>query len=356
MTKLTSRINWLENYKARRELPELTRQLAILLRSGERLDKALELLGEFTQTEKLRSVIAMLHDGIRSGHSLTDLLNDHRNVFSEFFISVLAVGERKGDITSALERIAKYLQRQRKLTASLVNALTYPLLLIAITGLSVLILMIYVLPQFRELFNDAGISLPWFTQALLSLSQGLQTYGWAILLICAFTIVMGWRQLQQPNTRYRWHQLVLSLPLSDLVRRVDVARFSDSLAVSLSGGTPLIDGLRLSQASVANRFIRRSLDKVIDSVKEGGQLGESLRRSEVFPPMASRMIQVGEESGKLAAALEYVAEVYDYEFNHDVKRLINIMEPVLIIIVGGIIGAIILAMIAAIQQLNSWPV
>ena len=349
-------INWLENHKARRELPELTRQLAILLRSGERLDKALKLLGELTQTAKLRSILAMLHDGVRAGNSLTDLLNDHRGIFSEFFISVVAVGEKKGDIASALERIAEYLQRQRKLKDSLVNALTYPLLLIVITGMSVLILMIYVLPQFQELFDDAGISLPWFTQGLLSLSQGLQNYGWAIVLAFAFAIAIGWKQLQQPKIRYRWHQFVLSLPLSDLVRRIDVARFSDSLAVALSGGTPLIEGLRLSQASVANRFIRRSLDNVINSVKEGGRLGESLRHSAVFPPMASRMIEVGEESGKLATALEYVAEVYDNEFNHDVKRLINILEPVLIIFVGGIIGAIILAMVAAIQQLNNWPV
>lgn len=347
----------LQNHRVRRELPELTRQLAILLRSGERLDRALSMAGELARSPRLKSAMSAVRDQVRAGEPLPGALSRHPELFSEFYVSVVAVGEASGELAAALQRVADHLLRQQRFSDALATALSYPLLLLGVTGLSLVVLVLYVLPQFRALFDDAGVGLPWFTEALLQLSDLLRAYGWAAALTVLVLAVFWRARLQQPDVRYRRDRFLLRLPLvSDLVSRIDIARFSDSLAAALAGGAPLLDSLRLSRASIANRCLQRSLDPVIETVKEGGRLGEALRRSTAFPTLAARMIQVGEESGNLTQSLQYVAEVYDREFDTAVKRLLNILEPALIILIGSGVAAVILSMVSAIQRLNTFPV
>lgn len=346
----------LQNRRVRRELPELTRQLAILLRSGERLDRALDMTGELARNPRLKSAMSALRDQVRAGESFPDALGRHPALFSEFYVSVVAVGDASGQLDASLQRVADHLLRQQRFSDALTTALSYPLLLLGVTGLSLVVLVLYVLPEFRALFDDAGVGLPWFTEALLRLSDGLRAYGWAGAL-AVLGLASFWRaRLRQPDVRYRRDRFLLRVPLvSDLVRRIDTARFSDSLAAALAGGAPLLDGLRMSRASIANRFLRRSLDPAIEAVKEGGRLGEALRRNTSFPALAARMIQVGEESGNLAHSLQYVAEVYDREFDTSVKRLLNVLEPALIILIGSGVAVVILSMVSAIQRLNTFP-
>lgn len=347
----------LEHYRVRRELPELTRQLGILLHSGERLDRALETLTGFARTRQLKKAILAVRDDVRAGELLSTSLQRHPGLFSDFYTNVVALGEAGGDLAGAVQRVAGHLLRQQRFSRALTTAVSYPLLLLGITGLSLIVLLIYVLPQFRDLFEDTGVDLPWLTQALLGLSEFLRHYGW-VAAGAAAVLVMGARTgLQQPESRYRWHRFQLRIPLAAvLVRRIEVARFSSSLADALSGGVPLLDALRLSRSSVANLYLRRCLDGVVDIVKEGGRLADGLRQSSAFPVLAVRMIQVGEESGRLGESLRNVAEVYNDEFDAAVKRLLNVLEPILILLIGGGIALVILAMISAIQRLNTFSI
>lgn len=349
--------NLLESRRVRRELPELTRQLGILLRSGERLDRALATLAEFAQARQLRRAILAARDDVRAGTPLSTSLRRHPELFSDFYTGVIALGEAGGDLAGAVQRVADHLFRQRQFAQSLTTAVSYPLLLLVITGLSLLVLLIYVLPQFRDLFEDAGVQLPWGTQVLLGLSEMLRAYGWVIVLVVAALVVACRASLQRIDIRHRWHRFQLQIPLvSDLVSRLDVARFSSSLGEALSGGVPLLDALRLSRASVANLYLRRSLDAAIDTIKDGGRLADGLRPNQAFPLLATHMIQVGEDSGRLVESLRDVAEVYNNEFDTAVKRLLNILEPVLIILIGSGIALVILTMISAIQRLNAYPI
>jgi general secretion pathway protein F len=192
---------------------------------------------------------------------------------------------------------------------------------------------------------------------LLLLSDLLRSYGWAAAL-ALLVVALLWRaRLREPEFRYRRDRWLLKTPLiADLVRRLDVARFSDSLAAALAGGAPLLDGLRLSRAAIGNRCLQRSLDPAIETVREGGRLGEALRSNPGFPALAARMIEVGEESGNLTQSLQYVAEVYHREFETSVRRLLNVLEPALIIFIGSGIALVILSMVSAIQRLNTFPV
>lgn len=349
--------NLFEGRRVRRELPELTRQLAILLRSGERLDRALATLAEFSRARRLREALLAVRDDVRAGDPLSVALRRHPDLFSDFYAGVVAVGEAGGDLAGGVRKAAEHLLRQQRFAGALATALTYPMLLLAMTGLSLVVLLVYVLPQFRELFDDTGVHLPWITRALLGLSESLRIHGW-VLAVAAGALIVGARvSLRQPETRRRWHRFQLRIPLvSELVRRIEVARFAGALADALSGGVPLVQALRLSQSSISNLHVRGGLDAVVDDVKEGGRLGEGLHRNSAFPPLAVHMIQVGEDSGRLVESLRDAAEVYDGEFDAAVKRLLNVLEPALILIIGSGIALVILAMISAIQRLNTLPI
>lgn len=355
MERPVSTVRVFESRRARRELPELTRQLGILLRSGERLDSALAIVVELSQSRRLQSAFRAVCDDVRAGEPLAAALARHPHLFSEFYRGVVALGEADGDLAGAVRRVADHLLRQQHFSRALTAAVSYPLLLLGVAGLSFVVLLVYVLPEFRGLFEDTGVKLPWLTEAMLSFSESLRSFGWIVVGVAAVLIV-GWRaHLQQPGSRYRWHRFLLRIPLiSDLIRRLDIARFSDSLGAALAGGVPLLEGLRLSQSSVSNLCLRRSLDGVVDTVKNGGRLGEGLRETPVFPALGIRMIQVGEQSGRLSESLRQVAEVYDDEFDTGVRRLLSILEPVLIMLIGSGIAVVMLAMISAIQSLNTF--
>lgn len=342
-------------YRLRRELPELTRQLGILLGAGERLDRALATLADFARSPALRAAFMTVRDDVRAGEPLAAALRRHPGLFSDFYTQVVALGEARGDLAGAVKRIADHLLRQQRLTRGLATAISYPLLLVGVTGLSLLVLLLYVLPQFAELFEDTGVALPWLTEALLGIAGLLRSHGWVAAVALAAAILAGRTAMRQPAAVHQWHRLLLGLPwISVLVRRVEVARFTGNLADALAGGVPLLDALRLARSSVGNLHLRRCLEETVGVVREGGGLADGLQRAGAFPALAVRMIQVGENSGRLDESLRHVAEVYDEEFDAAVKRLLGVLEPVLILVIGSGIALVMLAMISAIQRLNTF--
>lgn len=334
----------------------MTRQIADLLAVGERLDGALETVAQLAGSEWLRDTLLELKKEVQSGASLSGSLRHHPALFSEYYVAVVAIGEARGEVGTALRQIADQLLRQQRFKDALKTALSYPLLVLVVTGVSLVLLLVYVLPGFHDLFSDTGTELPWLSRTVLGLGGLVRSWGLPLLLLLALALLLWRWSLRQPESLYRWHRFQLHLPLvADLVRRVDVVRFSDSLAAALSGGTTLVEGLRLSQASMGNRCLRRSLNGVIETVKEGGRLGDGLKQTGGFPTLATRMIQVGEESGNLETSLRRVADVYDREFETTLKRVLNVVEPILIVSIGAVVAIIVFAMVAAIQELNNLP-
>jgi general secretion pathway protein F len=284
---------------------------------------------------------------VRGGKSLSQALDTRRDVFSRFYINIVRAGEAGGALGVVLTRLADTMERNKELRESVKSALIYPCILIGVAVLSVMVLLIWVVPQFEQTFAQAGKALPLATQVVIFLGTGLRYWWWAI---AAFLIALVWfvrRMLADPAVRLRFDARMLRLPLiGDLMTKVDVARFARTLATLLGNGVTLLSGLSIVRETVGNGVLAGALDGVIVRLREGKGFGRPLGETGVYPRLAVQMILVGEESGRLEEMLVRVADVYDREVQMAVKRFLAVLEPALIlslaVFVGGIVFSILL--------------
>jgi len=331
----------------RDQLLSMTRELATLLQAGLPLDRALEILISLATSPPPMVLLQQIRDDVRGGKSLSQALDTRRDVFSRFYINIVRAGEAGGALGVVLTRLADTMERNKELRESVKSALIYPCILIGVAVLSVMVLLIWVVPQFEQTFAQAGKALPLATQVVIFLGTGLRYWWWAI---AAFLIALVWfvrRMLADPAVRLRFDARMLRLPLiGDLMTKVDVARFARTLATLLGNGVTLLSGLSIVRETVGNGVLAGALDGVIVRLREGKGFGRPLGETGVYPRLAVQMILVGEESGRLEEMLVRVADVYDREVQMAVKRFLAVLEPALIlslaVFVGGIVFSILL--------------
>ena len=331
----------------RDQLLSMTRELATLLQAGLPLDRALEILISLAASPPPMVLLQQIRDDVRGGKSLSQALDTRRDVFSRFYINIVRAGEAGGALGVVLTRLADTMERNKELRESVKSALIYPCILIGVAVLSVMVLLVWVVPQFEQTFAQAGKALPLATQVVIVLGTGLRYWWWAI---AAFLIVLVWfvrRMLADPAVRLRLDARMLRLPLiGDLMTKVDVARFARTLATLLGNGVTLLSGLSIVRETVGNGVLAGALDGVIVRLREGKGFGRPLGETGVYPRLAVQMILVGEESGRLEEMLVRVADVYDREVQMAVKRFLAVLEPALIlslaVFVGGIVFSILL--------------
>jgi general secretion pathway protein F len=338
---------------SQRQVGIFTQELATLLRAGLPLDRALEILLDLAEDEQMAGMIARMQEAVRGGKSLSEALEAQQRVFSRFYVNMVRAGEAGGALDVVLGRLADYLTRSKELRDSVLSALIYPAILVSVAGLSVVILLTFVVPQFTQLFEDMGKALPLPTQIVVSLGDLFRAYWWALLLALGGVIWLIQRQLENPNTRYRWDKRLLRLPLfGDLIARLEVARFSRTLGTLLGNGVPLLTALSIVKETLSNRVLATGIEPVADQLKEGQGLAGPLMEAQLFPPLAVHMIKVGEETGHLEEMLLQVADIYDREVQTAVKRLLALLEPILILGLAVIIAAIIISILMAILSVN----
>jgi len=331
----------------RDQLLSMTGEIATLLQAGLPLDRALEILISLAASPPPMVLLQQIRDDVRGGKSLSQALDTRRDVFSRFYINIVRAGEAGGALGVVLTRLADTMERNKELRESVKSALIYPCILIGVAVLSVMVLLIWVVPQFEQTFAQAGKALPLATQVVIFLGTGLRYWWWAI---AAFLIALVWfvrRMLADPAVRLRFDARMLRLPLiGDLMTKVDVARFARTLATLLGNGVTLLSGLSIVRETVGNGVLAGALDGVIVRLREGKGFGRPLGETGVYPRLAVQMILVGEESGRLEEMLVRVADVYDREVQMAVKRFLAVLEPALIlslaVFVGGIVFSILL--------------
>ena len=286
--------------------------------------------GDHTISDR-QAIFALLDDGIVEG----------RNMFE--------VGLRGRDVTVDT---LQWLQ-SKEVRDAMVSALIYPAILIVVAVSSIFILLGYVVPQFTELFEDVGQVLPLPTRITIAVGEGLQSYGWIAVLVIA---AGGWiirRPLQDPRGRRRWHARFLKMPLAGvIITRVEVARFARTLGTLLHNGVPVLKALSIVKDSIGNQVIADGIERLAGSLKEGQNLAEPLAEAALFPAFAIHMIRVGEESGRLEELLLQVASIYDRETQVTIKRTLSLLEPVLILVLGIVIAAVIISILMAILGIN----
>lgn len=335
------------------DIQTFTQGLATLLHAGLPLDRSLKLLQHTMLQKNVHDMIASIAGRITRGIALSDALKSEGRIFSKFYLSIVRAGEASGQLEAALMQVSDYLDWSGSLRKSLHAALTYPLILSAVSLISVLALLLFVIPEFIPMFSDVKDTLPLPTQLVLFLSDTLQQYGWLLCTLVAGATLFLRYWWTRPAQRRHIDRIALHLPvLSDLLIKIHIARFYRSLGTLLNNGVPVVQALRIAKATLSNQFIVEAIDQAAQSVKEGQNLAEIFSATGLFPPLAIQLTRVGEESGTLEPMLLKVADIYDDDVKASLQRLTSILEPVLIIGLGLFIAGIIVSILLAIMSVN----
>jgi len=335
------------------QIADVTRGLSTLLRAGLPLDRALSILTTLEDGSSLGILLGDIRARVKQGSTLADAVEEQGSVFSRFYVSLLRAGESGGALEVVLERLAEYMESNKEVRDALTSALIYPTILVFVALMSILILLGYVVPQFTEMFEGVEQVLPLSTRITIGIGAALQDYGWLMLILAGGA---GWylrRHLQLPENLYRWHAWLLKLPLAgELILKVEVARFAHTLSTLLQNGVALLKALSIVKDTMGNRVLADGLERVAVGLREGQSLAEPLAKFTKFPAFAIHMVRVGEESGNLQQILTQVASAYDRETRTAIKRTLAILEPVLILVLGVIIAAVIISILVAILSIN----
>jgi len=335
------------------QVADFTRDLSTLLRAGITLDEALSILGTLAEGEPLGEMLAQIRERVKGGSTLADAVEEHDRVFDRLYVNMLRAGESGSALELLLERLSDHLARNREVREALVSALIYPVILIVVALVSVFILLGYVVPQFAEMFESAGETLPLSTRITIGVGEALRSYGWLMLTVTAAAVFALRQQLRNAARLQQWHCCLLQLPLAgQIILKIEVARFARTLATLLQNGVTLLKALSIVKDTMSNKALAKGVEQVTVSLKEGESLAAPLAQHTRFPPFAIHMIKVGEESGNLQEILLQVAAAYDRDTRTTIKRALALLEPALILILGGIIAAVIISILVAILSIN----
>jgi len=329
------------------DLVVFSRQLATMINAGLPIVRALYVLSEQTENPKLKDVVVAVRKDVEAGSSLSEALGKHPEVFSRLYTEMVKAGEVGGILDGVLLRVADQLERDQDLRRKVRSAMIYPIVVLGFAILAASFMLIFIVPVFAGLFQDLGGTLPLPTRITMAISDILTSF-WGVLVYAgmALAVVMFLRWKKTENGRKVWGRAVLRIPakIGDVVRKVALARFARTLATLSAAGVPILQSIEITATSSGNWVVEKALLKSRDAIREGIPLYKPLEEEPVFPPMVTRMIAVGEETGDIDGMLTKIAEFYESEVDAAVKALTSIIEPIMIVVVGGIVGAIVISM------------
>jgi general secretion pathway protein F len=331
-----------------------TRELETLVAAEVAVDRALEVLLQTTSDTNLAGVAGTMRRRVREGLGLADAMAEHPGFFSPFFCATVRAGEAGGHLAEALDSLARYQERMGVLVTTVQSALIYPALLMAASLVSLVVLLAYVVPQFEQLFREAAADLPVSTSIVIAVSRFVVDFGWlvmALLVALWLYLRLGWRR---GAFGLRADRAILNLPfIGAIVRRVETERFARALGALLRNGVVLTDALALTADVAGNRVIALAARRAVERVKAGATLAAALELDAVLPPIAIELVRVGEEGGRLPDMLDRVAASHAVEAETALRRFVALLEPLLIVFIGVVVGAIILSLVSAIVGINA---
>jgi type IV pilus assembly protein PilC len=329
-----------------RHVTVMARQLATMISSGLSLLRALYVLEEQTEAPKLKRAITAVRQDVEAGLALSQAMAKHPKVFSDLFVAMVRAGETGGNLEEVLDRVAIQLEKDDNLRRTVRSAMVYPIL-IGVFAVAVLIGMeLFIIPIFADMFEDLGGELPSLTQFMISLSDGMREF-WYLMLLVPIGLVLAFRKWKRTDRGgYLWDALKLRFPMriGDIVRKIAVARFARTLGTLTASGVPILQAIDITARTAGNRVISDPMAEVADRVREGQPLATPLARTGVFPVMVTQMLSVGEETGAMDRMLHKLADFYDDEVATSLKSLTSIIEPLMMIGVGAIVGLVVIAM------------
>jgi len=336
-----------------REVGEFTQQLATLLGAGLPLDRSLHVLMDLSENERIRRTVSEIRDRVREGGSLSEALEEQHGAFNRLFINMVRAGEVGGTLDITLTRLTEYLERSKDLKDAVISALIYPVMLMFLAAGSLILLLVYVIPQFTPIFEELGGDLPLITKIVLGVGSVLQNFWWLLIGLTVLAVWQFRRMLADQEKRFAWDQRVLSMRwVGDLVAKLEVARLTRTLGTLLSNGVPLLSALSIARNVISNTVLRKDVTDATREVKTGGSLAPSLAEGGRFPRLALQMVSVGEETGHLDEMLLKVSDTYDKEVRNTIDRLLDVFTPVVTLLLAVMIGTIVMSVLLAILGIN----
>jgi len=329
-----------------RDKAVFARQFATMIQSGLAVLRALYVLEEQTQNPRLKKIIASVRSDVESGMSLSDSMERYPVAFDKLYVSMVRAGEVGGALDASLNRLANQLEKDDSIRRTVKSAMTYPLVLLVFAILVATGMLLFIIPIFSSMYDDLGGELPMLTRFMLGLSNFIKGYWWVIipLLIGAFYGLKRWKN-SEGGSRV-WDRMKLKLPMKvgPVIQKIAVARFSRTMSTLVSSGVPILQAIEITGKVSGNTVIEDAMLDVKESVRSGESIAKPLSRVPVFPPMVTHMISIGEETGALDSMMNKVADFYEDEVDTTIKSLTSIIEPIMMLLVGGIVGVIVISM------------
>ena len=349
---LFANISFMQPKVTNKDLVIFTRQFSTMIDAGLPLVQGLNILGEQTENKTFRNMLKQITKDVEGGSTLADALGKHSKVFDNLFVNLVAAGEVGGILDTILQRLAAYIEKAEKLKSQIKGAMTYPIVVVGIAVIVIAVIMIFVIPVFQDMFSSFGKALPVPTQVVVAMSDfskgnihymigGLIVFVWALR-----------RYRKTVSGKRNIDSLLLKLPIfGELIKKVAVARFTRTLGTMVSSGVPILDALEITAKTAGNVIVEEVIFDARSSIAEGQTIAEPLSETDIFPGMVTQMISVGESTGALDAMLEKIADFYDDEVDATVSAMTSMLEPLLMLFLGGSIGGLVVAMYLPIFQM-----
>jgi general secretion pathway protein F len=337
------------------DLAMMTRQFATLLKSGVPLVESMSALIDQMESPELKNALTQTRDRVNEGSSLHEALRQHPSVFPVLYVNMVEAGEASGTLEVVLSRLADFLESQSKLNNKVASALAYPLFMALMGLVTITIMMVVVVPKVTSIFEDFQQALPWYTRVLIFSSDVFVNYWWLLISLVALAVYTFRRWRASPEGRASWDRRILKLPLfGKLLMMVAVARFSRTLSTLLKSGVPLLRAMEITRNVLGNVELMRVIEEASSSIREGESIAAPLKRSGKFPPIVTHMIAIGERSGQLEEMLENVAIAYDAQVETRVATMTALLEPMMIVVMGGISGGIAFSILMPLMRINEF--
>ncbi|MCK5828736.1 MAG: type II secretion system F family protein [Methylococcales bacterium] len=339
---------------SQKEIALFTKELATLLQAGLPLDRSLVVLMDLIEEDsKIHLLIKNVLQQVKGGANLADALQSESDAFSRFYINMLRAGEAGGSVDVVLGQLSEYLEKSKELKDTVNTALIYPAILVIMAMGSVFLLLTFVVPQFMEMFESAGKELPLSTQIVVGAAEWLQSYWWILLILGSATFFIMRYELSIGPRKKQWDGIILSIPLfGEIIRNMSTTNFTRTLGTLLTNGVPILTALGIVKGTLSNLVLVDALSSAEENLKQGKDMSSALIESGEFPKMATQMIKMGEETGKMEEMLERTANTYDKQLKITIERMLAMMEPILIVTLGLLIAGIIISILSAILSVN----
>jgi type IV pilus assembly protein PilC len=328
-----------------RDIVIFTRQFATMINAGLPLVQALDILSKQSENKSLKDVTRQVVYDVESGHTVADALGKHPKAFSELYVNMVAAGEAGGILDTILSRLAVFMEKNDALVRKVKGAMIYPGVIVSVAVIAIVVLLVFVIPTFEQMFATVNLALPLPTRVVIGMSRFLQGFWWAVLAAILGGGFILKRYYATQSGKLNIDRMLLRLPvLGDVIRKSAVSRFTRTLGTLISSGVSILDGLEITAKTAGNRVIHDAIMQSRSSIAGGDTIAAPLAKSEVFPPMVISMIAVGEQTGGLDEMLSKIADFYDEEVDAAVSALLSLLEPVMIVFLGVVVGGMVVAM------------